>query len=139
MKLFHRAFPGSFGLVLLLGTLGCTQKLCCLKYPAETDQATYCNNHRDAVGKFIISAPDPSERQVRLKDFKAFYRKIEEACGTVQCIENSISSDAALSSFLGRYRGEHHFAERDTQIDEKMKTDLILCGFKHGLDGLENR
>lgn len=127
-------------LIFLMGGLTeCCKKtqLCCLKYEKGSDLAIYCNNHRDAVGKFIRSTENESEQITRLNNFKQFYDSIKD-CTTVQCIETQINNNTTLTGFQERYENEHEFAERDIQInDSNLKAELILCGFKHAIDAFE--
>jgi hypothetical protein len=109
-------------------------QLCCLTHDPETDQATYCNNHRDAVLKFVREISDVAERRARLTAFEQLYATLDH-CQTVACIESVIEADTALSGFGERYQNEHRYAERDTDIPQEQKAGLILCGFKHAIDG----
>lgn len=133
-----KRFSALLLLIFLMGAfIACPVKLCCLKYEKGSDLAIYCNNHRDAVGKFIRNAENESEQITRLNNFKQFYESIKN-CTTVQCIETQINNDTTLPGFQERYENEHEFAERDTQIDDSnLKAELILCGFKHAIDAFE--
>lgn len=132
-------FIGQFVLFLFLlsAAEGCKSQLCCVKYGPQTDEATYCNNHRSAVGTFVRqAAPDTTKMLDRLNNFKTFYKTIE-GCETVDCIGNQIENATTLPGFAERYKTEHDFAEKDTQINADMKAKLILCGFKHAMDALD--
>lgn len=122
------------GLALVLASCNKPDRLCCLQHDPETDQATYCNNHRDAVLKFVREVPGTADRLVRLSRFEDFYDTIDD-CGTVDCIESAIEVDTALVRFKERYQDEHYYAERDTDVTQEQKVKLILCGFKHAIDG----
>ena len=136
MNKYLRQFFSLFILTIFIGYLiGCScckHELCCIKYTENNELATYCNNHRDAVVKFIRIAEDVSEQKVRLNDFKQFYKSIKK-CSTVECIETQIDMNNTLPGFKAEYEAEHNFAERDTQVDESLKAELILCGFKHAI------
>ena len=128
-----------FQALLIVGLIqfyGCNNQLCCLQYEVGSDMATYCNNHRDAVGKFIRKVDGESEQKIRLSNFIQFYESIK-SCTTVECIETMINSDTSLPGFETIYEHEHQYAEQDTQVDSSLKAKLILCGFKHAIDAME--
>ena len=114
---------------------GCppNDKLCCESYSPESDEATYCNNHRTAVVLFVNEVTDAAERQSRLSGFETFYAGVED-CRTVDCIEAAINS--TLPGFKDRYDNEHSWADRDTDVPADKEVLLILCGFKSAIDGL---
>jgi hypothetical protein len=127
-------------LITAIATLasGCghkTKGLCCLQYSADSDQATYCNNHRSAVGQFVLDTDEDAESRRRLEQITGFYESIKD-CQSVDCIGIALNTDPSLSDFAGYYTTEHDFAERDTNIPEEDKAPLILCGIRHAIDGL---
>ena len=128
-------------LLLVLFSLvgGCTSRsqLCCLQYAPNTDEATYCNNHQTAVGQFVRSAtPDQTLMRKHLTDFKAFYRTVQK-CESVACIEEQLHAATTLPGFRQRYQTEHTFAEQETHVDPEKKASLVLCGFRHATDALD--
>ncbi|UCD18303.1 MAG: hypothetical protein JSV44_05170 [Candidatus Zixiibacteriota bacterium] len=125
--------------VVLIALIGSCRndQLCCLEYQPQTDQATYCNNHRSAVGLFVLDVPDSAgtaASRERLEMFERFYTTHLVDCATVDCIESAIYSDTTMPEFIERYRTEHNFAERDTDIPVGQKAELILCGFQHAIE-----
>jgi hypothetical protein len=125
-------------LAILMGGLVecCSTKLCCHKYEVGSDLSTYCNNHRDAVAKFIRLAETESQQLARLNSFKEFYNSIQN-CTTVECIKTHINDNTTLPGFRELYETEHQFAEQETNIDPDLKAEVILCGFKHAIDAFE--
>jgi len=124
--------------LLLLSLASCfhSDKLCCEQYSAESESATYCNNHRNAALKFVRFVTDNDERLARLGDFKLFYSTVED-CQTVECIEDAIAIADNLPGFADRYQTEHDFSENDTNLPQEEKAGLILCGFDQAIEGLE--
>jgi hypothetical protein len=125
-------------IAVVMGSLveSCSAKLCCHKYETGSALSIYCNNHRDAVAKFIRSADTDAEQRERLSSFKKFYELIKE-CTTVGCIEDYIDSNTSLPGFKEFYETEHQFAEQETNIASGLKAKAILCGFKHAIDAFE--
>jgi hypothetical protein len=124
-------------LVASLIQFNCSKdKLCCLQYETNSDKVKYCNNHRDAVGKFIREIENKSEQKTRLNKFKHFYESIKD-CTILSCIEQKIDTDRSIPAFKSRYYDEHEYAEANFVIDSTLKVPLILCGFKHAIDALE--
>jgi hypothetical protein len=128
-------------IVAVISTVGCWpfgngDKLCCEEYSPESQEATYCNGHRDAVLEFVREVADTNERRTRLNRFETFYETIKD-CGTVDCIENGIAATANFDAFANRYQQEHGYVETETTIAADRKAALILCGFRHAIAGLK--
>lgn len=126
-------------LIMMLAASGCGSKLdqlCCLQYPMESEKATYCNNMRNAVLKFVRAVPEASERQQRLAAFEVFYASIED-CKTVECIDSAVETAPNLPGLRDRYETERSFSDQDTEISDAQKPELIRCGFKHAIDGMK--
>lgn len=141
MKRAFQATAIMMVIVAVTATVGCwpcgdKDKLCCEEYQRESDLATYCNDHRDAVLEFVREVPDTTERRLRLNRIDAFYETVKD-CQTVVCIEDAIGTAADLDAFANRYQQEHGFAETETAIAADKKAELILCGFRHAIDGLK--
>jgi hypothetical protein len=141
MKRLFQAAAIVMVVVAVTATVGCWpfgngDKLCCESYSVESDQATYCNGHRDAVLLFVREVSDTTERRTRLNRIDAFYETIKE-CQTVACIEDAIGAQADLEAFANRYHQEHGFVETETAIAADKKAELILCGFRHAIAGLK--
>ena len=126
-------------LVTVTALNGCwpfpSHKLCCEQYSVESNQATYCNNHRDALMKYVRDTDDDSVMRTRLGQMEVFYELVED-CKTVECIEIGVGDPATPDEFAERYQTEHDYAERDALVPENEKAKLILCGFKHAIEGL---
>lgn len=112
-----------------------TEDLCCLQYSADSDQATYCNNHRSAVGQYVLDTDENAESRRRLEQITGLYELIKN-CQSADCVVNTLNADPSLSEFAAFYMTEHGFAERDTDIPEGDKAPLILCGIRHAINGL---
>jgi hypothetical protein len=124
-------------LALLLIT--CSSKSpepCCVQYDAYTDEATYCGNHRDAVMMWVQYPDEIPERRARLDAFKDFYDGIKD-CKSVACIEEGITQAQSIPDFEDEYADEHDHSEQSTDLPEDQKDDLILCGFRHAIQALE--
>ncbi len=122
--------------------MGCSSgKLCCTRFSQESAEATYCNNHRDAVGKYINVSRDPAERRDRLERIKKLYDRIK-FCESVECIETEIYSDRTrelLPGFEARYAVDHEFAEQEAPVRGQDRARLILCGFRHAIQVVEEK
>jgi hypothetical protein len=122
---------------ILLATSACKKEdFCCMQYDAGSPEAGYCDNHRDAVGKFIRSVSDLEERQARLQDFQQFYDAVS-GCQTVACIDSALDTTAYLPGFAEEYEIEHNFADADSPVPETQKAELILCGFDHAIAAMD--
>ncbi len=119
----------------LLQCNGGTLELCCHQYELESDSSYYCNNHRDAVGKFIREGQDLSEQKIRLENFRQFYESVKD-CTTLECIETKIDNSSTLPGFKERYETEHNYAESDFEVNLNIKAELVLCGFEHAIVAL---
>ena len=113
---------------------GNTVDLCCHQYELESDSSYYCNNHRDAVGKFIREGQDLSEQKIRLENFRQFYESVKD-CATLECIEKQIDNSSTLPGFKERYETEHNYAD-SFKVDLNIKAELVLCGFEHAIVAL---
>ena len=111
-----------------------TVDLCCHQYEGGSDSTFYCNNHRDAVGKFIREGQNLSEQKIRLENFKQFYESVKD-CSTLECIETKIDNNLTLPGFKERYETEHIFAD-SFMVDLNIKAELVLCGFEHAIVAL---
>ena len=120
-------------LALVFANCSKPDKLCCLQYDPETDHATYCNNHRNAVLSFVRDVPEKADQLGRLSEIEDYYDEVED-CGTIDCIESAIKADTALAVFWEWYDNEHKYADRDADVQPEDKVRLILCGFKHAID-----
>jgi hypothetical protein len=125
------------GMAATLSSCRPKAELCCLNYSPETDQATYCNNHRIAVDLFVLDAVDSAQSRERLSNFADFYNTIKD-CQTIDCIEHAINADSTIVGFLDHYQNEHDFAELDTDLPSEQKAELALCGFKHAIDARQD-
>lgn len=141
MKRAHALFAVMLLLSAMTAVNGCwpfdgNDKLCCEEYQPEDNQATYCNNHRDAVMKFVLEDPEVIGQQQRLQSFEAFYETVKD-CPTVDCIETAVAGNLTLPGFADRYRTEHEYAERDAVVPADTKAGLVLCGFRHAIEALK--
>jgi len=88
-------------------------RLCCHKYETGSDLATYCNNHRNAVVKYIESAEGEAEKKVRFDNFKQFYNTAK-SCTTVECIETQIAENTSMVFKSGTIRNASSLSRRPT-------------------------
>jgi hypothetical protein len=141
MKRFTQAAAILLVIVAVSSAIGCWpfgdgDKLCCEEYSPQSQEATYCNGHRDAVLEFVREVADTAERRARLNHFEAFYETVKD-CRTVVCIEDGIGAASDFDAFANRYQQEHGYVETGTTIAADKKADLILCGFRHAVEGLK--
>ncbi|MGB3479296.1 MAG: hypothetical protein WBB67_09060 [bacterium] len=137
MNKSQRLFSVLLLAILVIGlTECCSTKLGCHKYETGSNLSVYCNNHRDAVAKFIRLGETNSEQTVRLRNFREFYALIKN-CKTPEDIKTYINNNTTLPGFRELYEIEHQFAEQETNINSALKAEVILCGFKHAIDAFE--
>ncbi len=125
-------------LAILLAVVRCAgPRFCCLDFDAGSDAAAYCDNHRDAVGLFIMEASSREQQSYRLDAFKHYLAAVS-CCKTVACLESTLEATPELKEFFPLYQQEHNFAEQETTVPEEQKAALILCGFRDAVRRYEN-
>jgi hypothetical protein len=124
--------------VIQSGCGGYKNDLCCLEYSPGSDQATYCNNFRNAALKFIDETVNKNMKEDRLDEFRAFYHVIEK-CRTAECVDSAVDAANYMPGFKELYDNERWFSERDTDVSDSQKAELILCGFRDAIEIEESR
>ena len=87
--------------------------------------------------KYVRAVTDNAERRVRLDNFKDVFDLVK-FCRRIDCIERDIyNTGPEMEEFTQRYALEHELADQNIRVRSKQKVDLMLCGFRNGIQEME--
>jgi hypothetical protein len=85
---------------------------------------------------WVQSVDEATESRARLDIFKELYETVKH-CESTACIEEGITRAQNMPSFKEEYLEAKAASDESTNLADDKKDDLILCGFRHAIEALE--
>ena len=104
----------------------------CKNYAAETDEATYCRFHRDAVWDYVDQATDTAQMKVQVTRLETLYKAVDD-CGDMNCIVIEIQADSIAPGFATIFVSANADAASEVDAAGFDQRKVLLCGLMHGI------
>ena len=122
-----------FDPMLVQNTIEEAARLCCSNVgdSVNSEERAYCLDHAIAVSMFIFKPPDTTTQRARLETAQSLFDRHIDTCSSVASVLDVVSTVPELNVM---FVDEHNDANRDLDVAERDKLDLVKCGFKHALE-----
>jgi hypothetical protein len=104
----------------------------CKNYAPETDEATYCRYHRNAVWNYVEQSTDVELQKTQLTRLESLYKTVKD-CDDVDCIFNEVQADSIAPGFAGIFDSVNAEAEEEVATAEFNHRKVLLCGLMNGI------
>ena len=131
--MLRTALALGLGILIVLPLLfaGCNADCTCKDYDPETDEATYCRNHREAVWDYVELGSGTDEIRTQVGNMERLLEVISK-CRDTSCINAEIRTENHAPGFADVFTRWNQRAEQDVGGAELKRWKVILCGLNNG-------
>jgi hypothetical protein len=104
----------------------------CKNYAPESDEATYCRYHRNAVWEYVEQSTDVELQKTQLARLESLYKAIKD-CDDMDCIFNEVQADSIAPGFAGIFDSLNAEAEEEVATAEFNRPKVLICGLMNGI------
>ena len=117
---------------LLLAAIACNDECGCRDYSPQTDEATRCRYHREAVWDYVEQGGDEVEMRSQLARMERLFDLLDD-CRTWPCVTAEIEADSTAPGFALVFSGVQSALETKGLMAGNQWGKVALCGLQNGI------